>query len=95
MIQVSKVSPPPMNSKTYSLFLQIRMARTWFPCVDTPLSAHSFKLLLDVGPGMTAVGPGELHRVSETLDRRKTYEYHLRLDTPPCHISFAIGEMAP
>lgn len=71
----------------------MRRARAWFPCVDTPLSAHSFKILLTVGPGMTAVGPGQLHRVRETLDRRKVFEYRLQLDTPPCHINFAVGRL--
>ena len=59
--------------------------------MDTPSSAHPFSLKLTVPLGSTAVGPGQLHRVSETLDRRKQYEYRLKLDTPPCHVSFAAG----
>lgn len=73
---------------------QVRRARAWFPCVDTPASAHPFELLLTVPEAWTAVGPGQLARVSQTLDRRKTFHYRLDLDTPPCHISFACGETA-
>ena len=60
--------------------------------MDTPSSAHPFCLKLTVPPGVTAVGPGQLHRVSETLDRRKQYEYRVKLDTPPCHVSFVSGQ---
>ena len=78
---------------TFPTLCQVRRARAWFPCVDTPASAHPFDLRLTVADGLTAVAPGELQRVTLTLDRRKTFHYQLPLDTPPCHISIAVGAL--
>lgn len=72
--------------------LKVRRARAWFPCVDTPTSAHPFIIQISVPPSYTAVAPGVLQKVTQDASMSKKFRFRLREDTPPCHISIVAGE---
>ena len=76
----------------YKVLLQVRRARAWMPCMDTPSSGHPWMLRFSVRPHEVAVGPGKLEK--QTLGRGGewlTFHYSVAPNTPPCQIGLAVG----
>lgn len=71
---------------------QVRRARAWFPCVDTPTHACPFQLQITVAAHQVAVSCGALQKQTLSHDGPwKTYHYHLERASPPCHLALAVG----
>lgn len=72
---------------------QVRRARAWFPCVDTPSSTHPFSLRLTVRRDEVAIAPGQL--IKQAWDAQRawlTFHYSVTFNTPPHHIGVAVGQ---
>ena len=70
------------------------MARSWFPCIDTPTTAHPFSFEINVPAGHIAIAPGDLHKVVQDVAGNRTYLFRLLGDTPPCQVSLAAGNLS-
>ncbi|CAL8462796.1 g2329 [Coccomyxa elongata] len=70
---------------------QVRRARAWFPCVDTPNAACPFDMRVSVGAQEIAVATGELRKQTWTSQNRKTFHFTMSHPTPPRHVALAVG----
>ena len=72
--------------------MQLRRARAWFPCIDTPQAACSFQLQVTVAADQTAIASGFLEKQTWSPDgSQKTFFYTQAIPVPACQIALAVG----
>ncbi|KAK9854442.1 hypothetical protein WJX84_004440 [Apatococcus fuscideae] len=75
--------------------MQLRRARAWFPCIDTPQAACSFQLQITVAADQTAVASGLLEKQTWSPDgAQKTFFYTQAIPMPACQIALTVGPFA-
>lgn len=80
------------DNPTATLPVQVRRARAWLPCVDTPNAACPFDIRVTVGAHETAVASGELTKQTWASQNRRTFHFTLKHLTPPRHLGLAVGK---
>lgn len=75
------------------IYVQVRRARAWFPCVDLPTGGCPFELAVTVAQEQLAVCSGQLVRQTHSAAAgTRTFHYRLPRAASPCQLAMAVGE---
>ncbi|KAK9859317.1 hypothetical protein WJX84_011010 [Apatococcus fuscideae] len=75
--------------------MQVRRARAWFPCINTPQAVCPFEMQITVAADQIAVASGRLDKQTWSADeRQRTFFYSLPFPTPACHVGLSVGPFA-